>query len=49
MLFRSYAGLDEKLKKAAALSTLAHLEDLVARGKIDAGGPATLEANYRPA
>ena len=46
---RVYAGLDEKLKKAAALSTLAHLEDLVARGKIDAGGPATLEANYRPA
>jgi glyoxylase-like metal-dependent hydrolase (beta-lactamase superfamily II) len=45
---RVYSGLDEKLKKAASLSTLAHLEDLVARGKIDAGGPATLEATYKP-
>ena len=45
---RIYVGLDEKLKNAAALSVLAHLEDLVARERIDAGGPATLEAMYRP-
>ena len=44
---RVYVGLDEKLKKAAALSVLAHLEDLVIRKRIDAAGPATLEAQYR--
>ncbi len=41
-----YIGLDEKLKKAASLSVLAHLEDLCARGRVDAAGPATLEASY---
>lgn len=46
MVERIYIGLDEKLKKAAALSVLAHLEDLVARGLADAGGPATLDADY---
>ncbi len=46
---RLYAGLDEKLKKAAALSVLAHLEDLAARGRIETAGPATLEAEYTPA
>ena len=44
-----YVGLDEKLKRAAALSVLAHLEDLVKQGRVEAGGPATLEAVYRPA
>lgn len=44
---RIYVGLDEKLKKAAALSVLAHMEDLVMRGLIEAGGPATMEAVYR--
>ncbi len=44
---RIYIGLDERLKKAAALSVLAHMEDLVARKLIDAGGPATMEAIYR--
>jgi glyoxylase-like metal-dependent hydrolase (beta-lactamase superfamily II) len=43
---RIYLGLDEKLKKAAALSVLAHMEDLVARDLINAGGAATLEAVY---
>ena len=41
-----YVGLDEKLKQAAALSVLAHLEDLVARDRIDAGGPATPGARF---
>lgn len=43
---RIYVGLDERLKKAAALSVLAHLEDLVLRDIVDAGGPATMEAVY---
>ena len=42
-----YVGLDERLKKAAALSVLAHMEDLVLRNLVEAGGPATLEAVYR--
>lgn len=46
---RIYVGLDERLKQAAALSVLAHLEDLVARAEVDAGGPATMEAIYRSA
>lgn len=46
---RIYVGLDARLKNAAALSVLAHMEDLVARGIIDAGGPATLQARYQKA
>jgi len=46
---RIYTGLDERLKKAAALSVLAHLEDLVARGIVDAGGAVTMEATFRKA
>ncbi len=43
-----YVGLDDRLKPAAALSVLAHMEDLVARGKIEAGGgPARLDSEYR--
>jgi len=41
-----YEGLDPRLTGAAGLSVLAHLEDLVARGLVDAGGPATLTAHY---
>jgi hypothetical protein len=41
-----YDGLDPRLTGAAGLSVLAHLEDLVARGLVDAGGPATLTAHY---
>ena len=42
-----YPGLDERLHKAASLSALAHLEDLVERGLVmsDAGA-ATLDAVY---
>lgn len=42
-----YAGLDEKLQGAAALSTFAHLEDLVARDLIRAEPEPTIEAIYR--
>jgi glyoxylase-like metal-dependent hydrolase (beta-lactamase superfamily II) len=42
-----YAGLDAKLQNAAALSVLAHLEDLVARGLVESDvGAATLDARY---
>jgi glyoxylase-like metal-dependent hydrolase (beta-lactamase superfamily II) len=46
---RVYRGLDPRLVRGAALSTLAHLEELVARGAVVADGPATLGARYRPA
>jgi glyoxylase-like metal-dependent hydrolase (beta-lactamase superfamily II) len=42
-----YAGLDPKLHGAAALSVLAHLEDLVGRGAARAvGGDVTLQGVY---
>ena len=37
----------EALRGAAALSVLAHVEDLVARGLVATDGPPTLEAEYR--
>lgn len=43
---RNYAGLAPRLKGAAALSTLAHLEDLLARGLAARGEGAPLEAVY---
>jgi glyoxylase-like metal-dependent hydrolase (beta-lactamase superfamily II) len=49
MVERIYEGLDAKLKGAAALSVLAHLEDLVAQGAVRADGPVTLAAHYTPA
>ncbi|MBY3068171.1 MBL fold metallo-hydrolase [Rhizobium laguerreae] len=44
-----YRDTDPKLHGAAALSVLAHIEDLVERGMIAADGPPTLAATYRPA
>lgn len=43
-----YVGLDPRLSNAAGLSTLAHLEDLVARGVVrtESGFPA-IDASYR--
>ena len=41
-----YAGLDPRLKPAAALSVLAHLEDLCARGLIRSDGAPRLESVY---
>jgi glyoxylase-like metal-dependent hydrolase (beta-lactamase superfamily II) len=49
MVEKIYEGLDARLKGAAALSVLAHLEDLVARGTVRADGPVTLAAHYAPA
>ncbi len=45
---RIYEGLDPRLNQAAALSVLAHLEDLLARGRVRADGPATMTARYTP-
>ncbi|MGO7170100.1 MBL fold metallo-hydrolase [Rhizobium leguminosarum] len=44
-----YRDTDPKLHGAAALSVLAHIEDLVERGMIAADGAPTLAALYRPA
>jgi hypothetical protein len=46
---RNYAGLQPRLKGAAALSTLAHLEDLLARGLATRADGAPLEAVYQRA
>ncbi|MGR9427065.1 MBL fold metallo-hydrolase [Rhizobium leguminosarum] len=42
-----YRDTDPKLHGAAALSVLAHLEDLMERGEIAADGPPSLAATYR--
>jgi glyoxylase-like metal-dependent hydrolase (beta-lactamase superfamily II) len=42
-----YIGLDPRLVGAASLSTLAHLEDLVARGAVATDGPAAIGGTYR--
>ena len=42
-----YKGVDERLHRAAGLSVLAHLEDLVARGRVASDrGTATETAAY---
>jgi glyoxylase-like metal-dependent hydrolase (beta-lactamase superfamily II) len=42
-----YANLDPRLTRAAGLSVLAHLEDLVARGTIASDGPPSITGRYR--
>lgn len=42
-----YSGLDPRLKGAAALSVYAHIEDLMAKGKVTSEGPPLLTANFR--
>ncbi len=42
-----YLGLDPRLLKAAGLSVLAHLEDLVARGRVATEGEPSIEGRYR--
>jgi glyoxylase-like metal-dependent hydrolase (beta-lactamase superfamily II) len=42
-----YIGLDPRLVGAAALSTLAHMEDLVARGVVTTDGPPSISGTYR--
>jgi len=48
MLVRAiYAGLDPRLTKAAGLSVLAHLEALVAQGRVATDGAPSIEGAYR--
>ncbi len=42
-----YIGLDPRLMKAAGLSVLAHLEDLVARGLVVTDGQPAIDGRYR--
>jgi glyoxylase-like metal-dependent hydrolase (beta-lactamase superfamily II) len=42
-----YIGLDPRLTSAAGLSTLAHLEDLVARGMVATDGEPAIGGTYR--
>jgi glyoxylase-like metal-dependent hydrolase (beta-lactamase superfamily II) len=42
-----YIGLDSRLIKAAGLSVLAHLEDLVTRGLVVTDGQPALDGRYR--
>jgi len=42
-----YIGLDPRLAGAAALSTLAHLEDLTARGLVATDGVPSISGRYR--
>jgi glyoxylase-like metal-dependent hydrolase (beta-lactamase superfamily II) len=42
-----YVGLDPRLAAAAALSTLAHLEDLTARGLVATDGVPSISGRYR--
>jgi hypothetical protein len=44
-----YRDTDAKLHGAAALSVLAHLEDLVEKGLVATDGPPSLLGAYRPA
>jgi glyoxylase-like metal-dependent hydrolase (beta-lactamase superfamily II) len=47
MVREIYIGLDPRLTKAAGLSVLAHLEDLVARGKVLTDGMPSVGGHYR--
>src|SRR5579884_3754257 len=42
-----YVGLDPRLAGAAGLSVLAHLEDLVARGRVSTDGEPAIDKVYR--
>jgi glyoxylase-like metal-dependent hydrolase (beta-lactamase superfamily II) len=42
-----YSTLDPRLVKAAGMSVLAHLEDLVARGTVATNGPPSIAGRYR--
>jgi glyoxylase-like metal-dependent hydrolase (beta-lactamase superfamily II) len=42
-----YVGLDPRLTRAAGMSVLAHLEELVARGAVATDGQASISGRYR--
>jgi len=41
-----YRDTDPRLHGAAALSVLAHIEDLVERGRVETSGPPSLTGDY---
>jgi glyoxylase-like metal-dependent hydrolase (beta-lactamase superfamily II) len=47
MVSAIYANLDPRLLKAAGMSVLAHLEDLVARDVVATNGPPSIAGRYR--
>jgi glyoxylase-like metal-dependent hydrolase (beta-lactamase superfamily II) len=47
MVSAIYANLDPRLLKAAGMSVLAHLEDLVARGQVVTNGSPSIAGRYR--
>jgi glyoxylase-like metal-dependent hydrolase (beta-lactamase superfamily II) len=49
MVSAIYANLDPRLLRAAGMSVLAHLEDLVARGEVATNGPPSIVGRYRRA
>lgn len=49
MVAAIYRDTDPRLHGAAGLSVLAHLEDLVARGRIRADADVSIDGTYRPA
>lgn len=49
MIPHIYGNLDPRLIAAASLSVLAHLEDLVRRGKVAVEGPLATSARFAPA
>ena len=42
-----YASTDRRLHKAAGLSVMAHLEDLVVRGKVETEGAVAIDGEFR--
>ncbi|MGJ0395664.1 MAG: MBL fold metallo-hydrolase [Methylocystis sp.] len=42
-----YEGVDKRLHPAAAMTALAHLEDLIARGLVECAGRPVLQARFR--
>ena len=47
MVAAIYVGLDPRLRGAAGRSVLAHLVDLVGRGRVVADRPPSIDARYR--
>ncbi len=49
MMPKLYTDLDPRLHAAAAMSVLAHIEHLMAQGRVVSGGGPALDAEYHPA
>ncbi len=46
---RIYEGIEPRLRRAASLSVLAHLEEMIERGTVVCEGEPTLDTRFRPA